>query len=52
MITRGYVLVSYPLDRVKDTVLETCKEMNAEVRALLPLHDLSELNIKKERKKY
>ena len=32
MITRGYILVSYPLDRVKDTVLETCKEMNAEVR--------------------
>jgi hypothetical protein len=32
MITRGYILVSHPLDKVHDAVLETCKEMNAEVR--------------------
>jgi hypothetical protein len=31
MLTRGYVLVSQPLDSVHDAVLKTCKEMNAEV---------------------
>jgi hypothetical protein len=32
MITRGYVLVSRPLDNVHDAVLETCKEMKAKVK--------------------
>ena len=32
MITRGYVLVSHPLDNVHDAVLETCNEMKAEVK--------------------
>ena len=32
MITRGYILVSHPLSNVHDAVLETCKEMKAEVK--------------------
>jgi hypothetical protein len=31
MLTRGYVLVSQPLDSARDAVLETCEEMNVEV---------------------
>jgi hypothetical protein len=32
MITRGYALLSHPLDSVHEAVLETCEEMNAQVK--------------------